>query len=129
MSDDAGQFDILLHALCWIHADRVFQRILPLNKQHDKELNWVHTQIWEIFYDLKQYKLKPDDFLKSAITEHFDELGRTKTSFETLNQALKRFARNKKELLLVLERPDIPLHNNLSLSSFLENPQDWVKAA
>ncbi len=25
MSDDAGQFDILLHALCWIHADRVFQ--------------------------------------------------------------------------------------------------------
>ena len=114
MSDDAGQFDILLHALCWIHADRVFQRILPLNERHDKELNWVHTQIWELFYDLKQYKLKPDDSLKSAITEHFDELCQTKTSFETLNQALKRFAKNKKELLLVLKRPDIPLHNNLS---------------
>ncbi len=35
------------------------------------------------------------------------------TSFATLNQALKRLARNKKELLLVLERPDIPLHNNI----------------
>jgi len=114
MSDNAGQFDILLHALCWIHADRVFQRILPLNKKHDKELNWVHTQIWELFYDLKQYKLKPDKSLKTAIDAHFDELCHTKTSFETLNQALKRLSKNKKELLLVLERPDIPLHNNLS---------------
>ena len=120
VSDDAGQFDILLHALCWIHADRVFQRILPLNERHDKELNWVHTQIWELFYDLKQYKLEPDDSLKSAITEHFDELCRTKTSFETLNQALKRLARNKTELLLVLERPDIPLHNNLSENDIRE---------
>ncbi|MCP3877746.1 MAG: hypothetical protein GY701_05050, partial [Sulfitobacter sp.] len=31
ISDDAGQFNVLLHALCWIHTDRVFQRILPLN--------------------------------------------------------------------------------------------------
>ena len=120
MSDDAGQFDILLHTLCWIHADRVFQRILPLNERHDKELNWVHTQIWELFYELKQYKLKPDPPLKSAIVEHFDELCQTKTSFETLNQALKRLAKNKKELLLVLQRPDIPLHNNLSENDIRE---------
>jgi hypothetical protein len=32
----------------------------------------------------------------------------------TLNLALKRIYKNKSELLLVLERPDIPLHNNLS---------------
>lgn len=120
MSDDAGQFNILLHALCWIHTDRVFQRILPLNKRHDKELNWVHTQIWELFYDLKQYKLKPDKSLKTAIDAHFDELCRTRTSFETLNQALKRLSKNKKELLLVLERPDIPLHNNLSEADIRE---------
>jgi len=40
--------------------------------------------------------------------------GSTQTSFATLDQALKRLAKNKDELLLVLERPDIPLHNNLS---------------
>ena len=114
MSDDAGQFNILKHALCWIHADRVFQRILPLNKRHDKELNWVHTQIWDIFFELKQYKLAPNSVLKQIIDAHFDELCQTKTSFETLNKALKRLAQNKSELLLVLERPDIPLHNNLS---------------
>jgi hypothetical protein len=114
ISDDAGQFNVLLHALCWVHADRVFKRIVPLNDRHVKELEWVHTQIWEIYADLKRYKRKQNPALKRAIEAHFDELCRTRTSFATLNEALKRLAKNKKELLLVLKRPDIPLHNNLS---------------
>lgn len=114
ISDDAGQFNVLAHALCWIHANRVFQRIVPLNETHTKELDWAHTQIWEIYADLKHYKRNPYPDLKHAIEAHFDELCSTRTSFATLNQALKRLAKNKKELLLVLERPDIPLHNNLS---------------
>jgi hypothetical protein len=114
ISDDAGQFNVLAHALCWIHADRVFQRILPFNDNQAKKLDWVRTQIWEIYADLKRYKRNQQPNLKEAIEAHFDELCRTRTSFATLNQALKRLAKNKKELLLVLERPDIPLHNNLS---------------
>lgn len=114
ISDDAGQFNVLIHALCWIHANRVFQRIVPLNETHAKELDWAHTQIWEIYADLKHYKHDQQPGLKEAIETHFDELCRTKTSFATLNQALQRLAKNKQELLLVLERPDIPLHNNLS---------------
>ncbi len=31
-----------------------------------------------------------------------------------MDQTLKRIYRNKSELSLVLQRPDIPLHNNLS---------------
>ena len=34
--------------------------------------------------------------------------------------ALHRIAKNKTELLLVLDRPDIPLHNNLSESDIRE---------
>ncbi len=120
LSDDAGQFDVLLHALCWIHAERVFQRIVPLNPVHTKQLQWVHCQIWEIYADLKQYKRQQTAELKTAIEAHFDELCKTRTSFATLNQALKRLARNKEELLLVLQRPDIPLHNNLSESDIRE---------
>ena len=120
ISDDAGQFNVLLHALCWVHAERVFQRILPLNDRHAKALDWVQTQIWEIYADLKRYKQAPDPDLKQAIDAHFDELCRTQTAFATLNQALKRLAQNKKELLLVLERPDIPLHNNLSENDIRE---------
>lgn len=120
ISDDAGQFNVLLHALCWVHAERIFQRIVPLNGRHTKALDWVQTQIWDIYADLKCYKQAPDPDLKQAIEAHFDELCGTKTSFATLNQALKRFAQNKHELLLVLERPDIPLHNNLSENDIRE---------
>ena len=114
ISDDAGQFNVLAHALCWVHAERVFQRILPLNDDQVKELDWVRSEIWEIYADLKRYKNNPNADLKEAIEVHFDELCQTITSFATLNQALKRLAKNKRELLLVLERPYIPLHNNLS---------------
>jgi hypothetical protein len=120
ISDDAGQFNVLLHALCWIHAERVFQRIVPLNDRHTKALEWVQTQIWESYADLRRYKKAPEPDLKQAIEALFDELCRTQTSFATLNQALKRLAQNKKELLLALERPDIPLHNNLSENDIRE---------
>jgi len=114
LSDDAGQFDVFLHALCWIHAERVFQRILPLNEIHAKALNWVREQIWDLYHDLKHYRQHPSKVEKRELVARFDEICRTKTSFQTLNLALQRLANNKAELLLVLERPDIPLHNNLS---------------
>ncbi len=114
LSDDAGQFDVLCHALCWVHAERVFQRLLPLNTRHTQALNWARTQLWDLYADLKEYKHAPTETAKQELQARFEEICRTKTSFQTLNQALKRLANNKAQLLLVLERPDIPLHNNLS---------------
>lgn len=114
LSDDAGQFNVLQHALCWIHAERVLARILPLNAENAQALEAIRTELWALYADLKAYKQAPTAQSKAAIAARFDALCRTKTNFQTLNQALKRLAQNKAELLLVLERPDIPLHNNLS---------------
>ncbi len=88
--------------------------MLPFNDTHTKQLAWVRTQLWDLYDDLKSYKLHPTPEAKQEIEQRFDELCRTNTTFATLNQALKRLRNNKAELLLVLERPDIPLHNNLS---------------
>ena len=114
VSDDAGQFDVLRHALCWIHAERNIQSILPLNELHVAALHSTREALWRLYHQLKAYKLKPNPKTKRAIKTRFDTLCKTKTDFQTLNQALKRRHKNKAELLLVLERPDIPLHNNLS---------------
>jgi hypothetical protein len=43
-----------------------------------------------------------------------------KTDFQLLNLALQRLHSNKAELLLVLDRPEIPLHNNLSENDIRE---------
>ena len=114
VSDDAGQFNVFLHALCWIHAERVFAKLVGFNDSQRQDLGQLRTEIWQLYRDLKAYQLEPTPAAKLAIETRFDALCATVTCFTSLNLALKRMQRNKRELLLVLDRPDLPLHNNLS---------------
>ncbi len=114
VSDDAGQFDVFRHALCWIHAERIFAKLIGFNDHHREALTSTRSEIWDLYADLKAYKADPDDAKKADLDTRFDELCATKTCFVSLNMALRRMHKNKAELLLVLERPDIPLHNNPS---------------
>jgi len=112
VSDDAGQFNVLLHALCWIHANRAIDKIIPFTDQAQKDLKIVKDQIWQLYDGLKQYKEKPTAAEKKRLEIFFDDIFTQKTDSAMLNIALGRIFSNKSELLLVLERPDIPLHNN-----------------
>jgi len=114
LSDDAGQFNILLHALCWIHAERTIHKLVPCTDEESKAIEDMRDRIWQLYRDLKAYKETPDEKTKDELEKRFDELFATSTCSEVLNAALRRVGNNKKELLLVLDRPDIPLHNNLS---------------
>ncbi len=120
LSDDAGQFNVLLHALCWIHAERSINKVIPFTDQAKKDLNTVRDQIWRLYKRLKQYKENPNSKDKKRLEAIFDKIFTQKTHSTTLNQAFKRLYRNKAELLLVLERPDIPLHNNISENAIRE---------
>lgn len=123
VSDDAGQFNVLQHALCWIHAERLVHKTLPLNELHRQEIATVRNQIWELYTDLKAFKETPEDWDKKKLAQRFDQIFTHKTGFATLNQLLKRIHRNKAELLKVLERPEIALHTNGSETDI----RDYVK--
>jgi hypothetical protein len=123
VSDDAGQFDILLHALCWVHTERLIHKMLPLNETHRQEIKLIRSQIWDFYAQLKQYKDQPDKTEREILRQRFDEIFTQKTSYATLNQTLKRIHGNKAELLVVLERPEIPLHTNGSETDI----RDYVK--
>lgn len=112
VSDDAGQFNVLLHALCWIHANRAIDKIIPFSNQAEKDLDTVKDQIWKLYDGLKAYKKNPKPAAKKRLNNMFDKIFTQTTASATLNATLKRIYNNKSELLLVLERPDIPLHNN-----------------
>lgn len=112
LSDDAGQFAIFLHALCWIHAERLIHKLVGFNDEQRAALEFKRSQVWEFYADLKRYKLAPSDGKKAELETRFDAIFLDKTCFATLNQLLKRLHNNKAELLLVLDRPDIPIHNN-----------------
>jgi hypothetical protein len=112
LSDDAGQFNVLLHALCWIHANRAIDKIIPYTDQATKDLDTVKEQVWQLYEGLKAYRENPKPADKKRLNDMFDEIFTQTTASALLNAALKRINNNKSELLLVLERPDIPLHNN-----------------
>ncbi|MGA1868363.1 MAG: IS66 family transposase, partial [bacterium] len=120
MSDDAGQFNVFLHALCWVHAERLVHKLIGYTDHNKTVLEQTRKAIWQLYRDLKDYQLNPDNATKSKLEKQFDELFTRKTGFATLDNTLKRIYKNKLELLLVLERPDIPLHNNLSESDIRE---------
>jgi hypothetical protein len=123
ISDDAGQFNVLVHALCWIHAERLIAKIVPLTEQQEKDLDTVRDKIWKLYQGLKRYKQKPRSKTKELLEAKFDQIFTMITSSATLNQALKRLYKNKSELLMVLERPEIPLHNNGAENAI----RDYVK--
>ena len=131
VSDDAGQFNVFLHALCWIHwcksckhiAERTIHKLVGYTEEQRAILENTRGQIWDYYQDLKAYKTDPSDGKKAALEQRFDEIFKAQTAFASLNRALRRLHKNKAELLLVLDRPDIPLHNNTSEGAI----RDYVK--
>lgn len=112
VSDGAGQFAILLHALCWVHAERLVHKLIPLNDLHRQDQARVRGEMWGLYADLKAYQRDPDPARAPLLGARFEAIFSQRTAFETLNQTLKRLHAHKHELLLVLKRPDIPLHTN-----------------
>jgi hypothetical protein len=49
MSDDAGQFNLvlLLHMLCWIHAERLLAKLVGFNDGQREDLELVRGQVWD----------------------------------------------------------------------------------
>ena len=68
--------------------------------------------IWDLYADLKAYQLKPGQRRARALRARFDRIFLGCTGFVTLDRLLARLHANKAELLMVLERPEIPLHTN-----------------
>ena len=120
VSDDAGQFNVFNHALCWIHAERLINKLVAPSEEKRIILEDVRAQIWDFYAKLKDYKVCPDETKRIQLQDRFREIFTQKTEFQTLNSALERLYENRNELLLVLDRPEIPLHNNLSESDIRE---------
>ena len=112
LSDDAGQFNIGRHALCWVHAERLVHKLETFTDQHRAAQTRVRGLIWDFYADLKAYQLKPAKRRAQALRARFDRIFRRRTGFATLDRLLTRLHANKAELLMVLERPEIPLHTN-----------------
>jgi len=116
ISDDAAQFKVLglMVGLCWLHAERHVARLIPLSVREQTAYDRTRDAIWNYYQRLKAYRQAPTPRKKARLERDFDCLFLRRTGYADLNEALRKIHAKKENLLLVLERPEIPLHNNLS---------------
>ncbi len=112
ISDDAGQFDVGLHGLCWVHAERLVHKLDTFTDRHRAAQQRIRDLIWWFYRDLKAYQAEPTPQRRAALRARFNRIFKRRTGFATLDRLLDRLHANKSELLLVLDRPEIPLHTN-----------------
>jgi hypothetical protein len=112
VSDDAGQFNIGRHALCWVHAERLVHKLETFNDHARIAQQALRDLIWGFYRDLKAYKRQPSASGGKALRARFETIFIRRTGFGKLDHLLKRLHANKAELLTVLDRPEIPLHTN-----------------
>ncbi len=114
LSDDAGQFRVGDHALCWVHAERLVYKLIPANDRQRSAVEVTRRMIWWFYRQLKEYKFVPSPERAAELSARFDRIFKRRTGYATLDRLLKRLLANKPELLRVLERPEIPLNTNAS---------------
>jgi Transposase IS66 family len=112
VSDDAGQFDVGRHALCWVHSERLVHKLDTFTDEHRSAQQRLRCLIWWFYRDLKAYRCDPTSRHKATLLARFDWIFRRRTGFDILDRLMARLHANKPELLMVLERPEIPLHTN-----------------
>lgn len=114
VSDDAGQFRVGTHALCWVHAERLLQKLMPATPRQMEQVETIRELVWLFYKLLKDYQRKPSRRAAHALEIRFDRIFSIRTGYGDLDKLLSRLKRRKVELLRVLERPETPLNTNAS---------------
>lgn len=123
VSDGAGQFVMLEHGLCWVHTERLIHKLIPSNEAQRAVQARVRGELWDYYRDLKIYRKSPTPEAAQNLDGRFDVLFEQRTGWITLDRLLGRIRKRKRDLLLVLQRPDVPLHTNASETDI----RDYVK--
>lgn len=114
ITDDAPQFNLLAlhHARCWIHEGRHYKKLNPFADVNRKNLDAFLEQFWDYYQALLKYKAAPSQEMAQQLSMQFDVLFATTTGYDALDQRIAMTRTKKTALLLVLEYPFLPLHNN-----------------
>lgn len=114
MSDDAKQFFYLaiLQILCWVHEIRHYKKLDPHLDVHRVKVDKFLTRLSDFYEKLKKYKENPLVKKKKNLERDFDRLFSTETGYWALDKRIELTRAKKDRLLLVLEYPWLPLHNN-----------------
>src|SRR5207245_5452319 len=67
VSDDAGQFNVGQHGLCWVHAERLVHKLDTFTDEQREAQRKIRALIWRLYRDLKAYRQHPISRRKAAL--------------------------------------------------------------
>jgi len=114
--DDAGQFAGVTRerALCWVHDARHDKKLLPVLLENRLLLQAFMTDYWAFYTQLLTYREQPSLGDARRLRTAFTTLFSTITGYVALDARIAKTLAHQQELLLVLDHPELPLHNNRS---------------
>jgi len=114
--DDAPQFNWLgqKKMLCWVHEGRHYKKLTPVIRLHRELLDDFLKQFWEYYHQLLNYCQQSSMEERLRLEIEFDDLFSSHTGYDALDQRIAKTKAKKDSLLLVLQYPELPLHNNAS---------------
>ena len=112
--DDAPQFKLLTAhiALCWVHEGRHYKKLSPFIACHQKILEDFLDKFWQYYRQLLAYRDAPSQEQADQLKSEFWTLFSTESGYQQLDERKRLTLLKISELLLVLEHPELPLHNN-----------------
>ncbi len=114
LCDDAPQFEWLTEdrMLCWVHEGRPYKKLRPFVAAHRTLVDEFLTKFWNYYRQLRTYQRAPTLEERERLDAEFDTLFATRTGFHKLDRRIAKTQAKKAALLVVLEHPELPLHNN-----------------
>jgi regulator of replication initiation timing len=114
LTDDAPQYNQITphHPLCWVHEGRHYKKLAPVVPEHIAALTSFRNQFWNFYDKLLDYKKTPTAAFAYSIANEFDTLFAMKTGYDQLDHRIEKSKSNKDQLLVVLQHPITPIHNN-----------------
>ena len=114
VADDAPQFKWVTEdlAACWVHDGRHYKQLSPLIAHHQTLLDEFLTRYWDFYAELLVYQQQPMPEEHARLTAACDEIFSTVTGYDALDARIAKSKAKQVALLMVLDHPEIPLHNN-----------------
>jgi len=114
LSDDAAVYHLLTdaHGLCWVHDARHYTKLTPVVPAYQALLAAFRKDYWRFYRQLVAYRMAPSATERDRLPAAFDDLFSRRTGYLALDERIAKTWANRELLLLVLDYPDLPLHNN-----------------
>jgi len=112
--DDAPQFKWLTEdiALCWVHQGRHYKKLTPAIALHRHQVADFLKQFWDFYDQMLSYQHQPSPQERCRLEAEFDRLFSSVTGYDALDARIAKTRQKKVSLLMALQHPELPLHNN-----------------